>query len=287
MSISLVESNQEKAVTLIDQGMEMYLKDNKRIGRAVGLNYLGQIAHQQSLWEVAKCYFQEAYSILLQLNDTREIGGVINNLGIAFLSLGNYDAALKCFDESIKRHEKFDIQGVAMSQCNIGIAYEGIEDWQKSMRAHIKSVSLFERLGNLRHLWNAYLNVSRVSARIGDIILAEENIQKAKYILLVGGSKIGLAEANRVEGLIKYLKKEWDQALSLFDKSDNLCREINDKHGKADTLRERAYMFIEKGDHVQAMDLLKQAKKAFDDIGSVGDANSVKYKMDSLQKGIQ
>lgn len=282
-AILLAQNKWDAAVQLFEQGIKMNTRADNNNGIAVGYNYLGQIAHSRGQWAVAKDHFQKSLNIVSEVNDVVKMAQISNNLGLISFAEGDNKRATYYFKSSSRQHTKNNNNiGIAAVDSNLGMVYERLEEWDKAINYHRESVEIIERMGNTRQLWNAYINTARVSARTHDLKLAEEIIEKAKNILKGLKNPRGLAEAKRVDGLIAYLKKEWDQANAFFDESEQLCTEANDPYGHAETIRERAYMYMMKGDRDRAIDTLQQAERAFHDIGANGDVAVIRRKLEEL-----
>lgn len=283
-AIYLAQSKWDMANERFCKSKEMYTKIDDRIGLAAANNYIGNVAVFQSKWDIALRFYQIALSHVIPNKNVARTAIIKNNVGHIFLRKGDYDTAIGYFIESLDTHKKINnITGMADAFTNLGVIYEIHEDWDNALKCHNESVEFAERTGNTRQLWNVYINVARVYARTGDIKLAELIIYRATNILHASPNKLGIAEAKRVEGLIRYLKNDWASAEILFDESETLCKETNDMQGQAETICERAYMSIEKGNYNQALSLLEQAKEAFVDIGAKGEVAIVTQKMITIK----
>ncbi|MBM3263428.1 MAG: tetratricopeptide repeat protein [candidate division Zixibacteria bacterium] len=177
-----------------------------------------------------------------------------------------------------------NILGLGESATNLGMVFEREEDWGNALKYHAESIELLERIGHSRHLWNAYINYSRVLARTGDIALAQEILQKAYAILKDVKNVRGLAEAKRVEGLIASIQGGWDRAKTFFDESERLCGEADDPLGHAQTLHERAILYIRKGDTDMAVSCFVQARAAFEKLRAMGSVRHIDRQLELLVK---
>lgn len=282
--VVLAQGSIDKAKKLTEQSITIFRSINHKAGLITGLSMLGQIEYRLSSWDSALQYFKNVYQLLLDINDQTKIGNSLNNIGLIYLAIGDYDNALRVFDKGVLMHKQHnDLIGLANIYCNKGMAYEGMESWNESIKFNLKSVTIYERLGSLRFLWNAYINTSRLYARMENLVMAEEQIQKAKKILEVIHMHRGNAESKRVEGLICYLKNDWDDAIDFLDQSIECCIKNKDLYGQADTFRERGYMYIKKEQKALAVKNLKQAEQLFSSIGSKGDAKLARKKREELQ----
>ena len=289
LGILLRNRNQwNEALKLFEQSLLLYTRGNNQREIAVVHTHMGTISSWRGQWATAKQHYQIALEIMIDLDEIADIASITSNLGNVALAEGEDDAAIKYYEMSAQGHQQTDnILGIAEVDANLGMVYERTEQWEEALRFHKESVELFERMGNSRNLWNAYVNYARMLARISDLNLAEEICQKAKEILIGQGNQRGLAEARRVDGLIASLRGEWKTAIQRFDESEQLCQEARDPYGHGETLRERAFMLLRRGDAEQAVAVLQQAEQAFLEIGAHGDAAIVQRKLDEIQNSLQ
>jgi predicted ATPase len=280
----LVGRNQwDAAIPLFEKSIEMFSQVDDQIGIASGHNYLGNIAHWHSQWKQAYIHYYIALEIVTKENDNFRIAVIANNIGnIAFLE-GNKNKAIYYYNISIKSHKKIEnILGIAEVKANIALIYERTQQWTQALCYHKESMELLETIAHSRHLWNAYINYARVLARINDLVLAKEILQKSYYILKDIKNYRGLAEAKRVDGLIAYLENNWDKAEVLFDESERLSREAEDPYGYAETLRERGDMFLRKAEKDRAIEYLQRAEQAFQGIDAKGEVALTQKKLNEL-----
>jgi tetratricopeptide (TPR) repeat protein len=281
----LVGRNQwNAAIQLFEQSMKLYEQAQDDMGIGSVNNYLGNIAYWRGQWEKATFFYDQALYIFKNKNELLNSAIVNSNLGNIYYSQGDNEKAIDYYNNSFNINKVVNnILGIAEVDINLGMVYERMEQWDKALEYHRDSVDLLERMGHTRQLWNAYINYSRVLARIKDVTLAGEIITKAHKILKDIKSQRGMAEARRVDGLIASMAQEWKLAGNMFDESERLCLESKDPYGHAETLRERGYMFIEKGDHKQGIHFLHQAEQAFQAIGAKGDVTLIQSKLKNLE----
>lgn len=281
-AILVGQNKWDAAIQLFEKSIEMYGKSGDMIGVAIGENYLGNLAYQRGQWNKAWNHYHRALDITTAHDDLVKTAGLANNIGLVTLAMGDNEEAIHYYNISSEGHKKSNnISGIAEVDTNLGMVYERLENWDKAIQYHRESVELFERMGNTRHLCIVYVNYARVSARTNDLKLAQDINEKAKLILKDLNNHRGLAEAKRVDGLIAYLREEWDRAEAFFDESEQLCTEAKDPYGHAETIRERAYMYIQKGDRDRAIATLQQAERAFHDIGANGDVAVIRRKLET------
>ena len=166
----------------------------------------------------AMLYYYKAIDILRQSNDSILLASAILNAGDEFLNRKNYDSALVYFQESGKIYEKVNYQ--------IGEAYS---------------------LGN----------TGMVYANIGNISLAEKNINEAINILL---------ELEDYYPICVYLismcdiymqKEDQKRALAYAMRSLTLARQYGLKDQISDANKKLSELYEQSGNHVEALKYYK------------------------------
>jgi tetratricopeptide (TPR) repeat protein len=129
--------------------------------RAESLKNLGMTLSRLGRYEEALQHFDEAldYSV-----DTDMTGFILNNLGVVHLALGDNDAAIRCYQESLARHQETGNQwAAAMVLNNLGMEYARLRDHEKAYDCLQRSLSIRETIGDQWGLAGCYNNMGLVA----------------------------------------------------------------------------------------------------------------------------
>ena len=97
-----------------------------------------------------------ALDIFKQLGDSVEISGVLNNLGLLYQNMSDYDRALETFIHVMAIEERLgNINGLARTYNNIGIQYFRNSNYDKAIEYHRKAMVYSKRSNNQRFLSSA------------------------------------------------------------------------------------------------------------------------------------
>lgn len=283
-AILRIQNKWDAAIKLFKQSLKLYTVCDDKTGIASILTFIGHIFQYRGQYTNAKQYFQRALRLSQEIHNNEMIANISCNIGNIALFEGENSTAIQFYKTTVKSHRRIgNVLGIAEGTHNLGIVYERQELWDEALNCYRESVDLLERMGISRHLGTSYINYARVLSRTGDLSLAKEICHKGRQIITTSGNQRWLAEAIRVEGLISYLGGDWDTALNNFKKSEELCKKAKDPYGLAETFRERAYMLFRRGDVSQAITVMQQAEKAFQEIGAKADVEIVRRKLTEMR----
>jgi tetratricopeptide (TPR) repeat protein len=113
----------------------------------------------------------------------------LNNIGICYQHLGNYEAALKNLTEGLVVKEKMygpTHPSLASSHVNIGLLYQSRQDHDKALQHFKKSADIFKTCYGDKHpqLQSIYRNVSLSIDRNKELShkFKELSVESLKYI---------------------------------------------------------------------------------------------------------
>ncbi|GHN03140.1 histidine kinase [Cytophagales bacterium WSM2-2] len=98
----------------------------------------------------------------------KQIKFILNNAGIASVSLGNYDKALEYHYQSLQiREEEGDKKSIRNALNNIGLVFYNLRDYEKSIQYCLKAVAISEELHDFGGMERVYINLGLASNQLG------------------------------------------------------------------------------------------------------------------------
>lgn len=99
-------------------------------------------------YEARKC-LEKAKEIFKRNHDNFGISYTIHNLGMIHQQQGNYEEAVKKYNQSLKIEEELgDKSGIAITLHQIGRIDEEEGEWSSALRNYFISLSIFEKLNS-------------------------------------------------------------------------------------------------------------------------------------------
>lgn len=182
----------EKAIKYLEQSIKITEKTKDRISKVVALNILGSVYKKMNNAEKAlicykKALFEAKKNKTPSADDIRSISISKNSIGNVYMTLNQYELALKQFNKAIKvLRDSNDLKSFALNYQNIGYALENLGDIDAALKNYNKSLEY---------------NVEDKSV-IGQIIcynsICRILIKKKEYEEAL---KVAIANYDRVKGL--------------------------------------------------------------------------------------
>ena len=279
--VSAQLSDYMHAIQYYRSGIELFTKGKDYSGKAVAYNKLANFYRKASKYEEAKEAFSMAEEIVkeYELDDLFLKAEILNNMGILYLNLRDYNKALNYYydamhiRENLNKSERRD-KAIAYSYQNIGTAYQKKGDFENAIKWHEKALNLRKEVYGPNHqILSDSLNMlgnditelvhytnGRCSYSYND---AKENLDKALDLRekQLGSMHTSVAWSYQSHGIWHFYQGHTEEAISCFNK----CLQIRqDKLGSNHAYTAEAFYWLgvanEKTEKEQAINFLRKAE---------------------------
>jgi len=267
-----------KTYTLIEQGIRQYetiqieAYTSRQFFQANTLTLQGNQQYANSQFEAAIQSWQQALIIYQEIGDLREESMSLNNLGEAYLELGEYKKAIDFIQQSLQIERQIGNRwGRVDSLESLANFYGALEDHQKEIDfLSEREVQFLNRNFQKINIDLSPIRASDLSPmRASDFFMELEMSlsppmppKKADILIKQGSEHF---EANRFEAAIQ----SWQQALIIY-------QEIGDHQEEAISLNNLGYAYHLLRDYQKAINFYKQSLAIFQQIGNhEGEAKSL------------
>jgi len=194
-----------------------------------------------------------------------ELSKTYNNLGTAYLSIGNYLASIENHNKSHELKLQIgDIKGAGISLVNIG----NVHFYQGNLDEANKSY--FEALDVLQTT-NEYKEISTTQTSIGNVYFQQGNYEEAlKYYLESlkieeeHNNKSGLSRSYISVGNVHYQLGNMNQSLYYYKQAYIMKKEIGDNKGEAGCLNNIGNIYRFQRDFHKAAETYLEAQKIYE-----------------------
>ena len=155
--------------------------------------------------------FNEALEIYDSLGRERATANVYLGMGNVYTKVGEFTEARDSYQKALNVFQKYDMPyGVALTFANLAFMYDGMAQYDTALIYHLKGLRIRESLPNKDDLTRSLIGVGRGYKAVGNFILAEKYLKRARELATDIGSKpmlrdiyINLAELAEKKGIYR------------------------------------------------------------------------------------
>ncbi len=193
----------------------------------------------------------------------------INNLGNLKLELGNHQAAILAYEESLEIYRSIGFRdGISTELNNLGLVYMFQGDVERARGALDESLRLRRDGGDRLALPNTLSNLGDLTVEAEDYDHAEQYYTEALAIRREVGNLRGMALSCYSLGVVAHLRGEHSRAQAWFDEGLEYQIQIDDVYTLALLMMGLGRLHLDTGNTVIAMERLSRALEAFHRMGS-------------------
>lgn len=250
-SSQIIKSKPEKALELADEVLKLMKSDNNKELKAKIFDIIGKSYIELGNYKEALIYTLEAYELNKYLKKKNEICISLNDLGIIYGSLYQYDKsmhallhALELGEDSLNQIKR------AHLYANIGTVYEKTRNYTKSLEHYEKAYSIYLKENANQYLGKILNDIGSIYHKLGNIRKALEfNKKSIKIYKEIENQKEVSASLLSIGKLYYDLKdyelaeEYYNEALKLSKKSEEeeLICSIYNELGKAEIRKKEIY----------------------------------------------
>jgi len=212
------KSQLAKAETLAKESVDLLREIGTYGERAVATNLLGLCLMNQGRYYESERWLANAAELYKLAND--ELGEIkaLSNIGVVFFYQGNYSASTKNYLNALRVAEiRKDTIMIAEIRMNLGHNFSVQKDFVKSTSYLRDAAFLFKKMGDIRGAAKAIsgLGTSYFNWRKHDSSYTYH--EEARQLFLATGDLSGVAQSLNNQGEILLLRKNFTDALTLFE----------------------------------------------------------------------
>jgi tetratricopeptide (TPR) repeat protein len=194
---------------------------------------------------------------------------LLNNIGVVYKTLGEYDKAIEFYQENLKIQEQVgNTLEVAKSKANIANVYFAFEiDFEKALEEYKESLELFqqyhqaepESILGIRGLATVYMNIGIMYKELDTLEQALDNFNQALEYYISLDDKTGIAATQRNIGNVYMEQGRYQDALSSVQTSLEHYREIGQRKEEAEDLKNLGKIHYRMKNYSQALEYMNQS----------------------------
>lgn len=187
--LAIVDSFQghyEQAVAKAETSLALTSKINHKQGLAFGQNLRGTLAQRLGDYTAAREHYEASLGLRRELGDKHGTAVVLNNLGNLANAEQDFAAARQYYEESQLIFKEINYKpGRAATLGNAGVVAMRLGQLAESRQLHDESLLLKQELGNRRSISISLINLGEVTTLLGELDAARRAFHEALRLTMV------------------------------------------------------------------------------------------------------
>ncbi|MFI5151238.1 MAG: tetratricopeptide repeat protein [Bacteroidia bacterium] len=199
---------------------------------------------------------------------TKGVGICLNDIGVMFEALGNYDSALVYEMHALEIRKKIsDRKGEAQSQMCLGVLYYKQSNFDMALEYYYEALHYYQKTGDKVYTNYVYNSMGAIYGHQKKWDKALDNFNESLKINKEAGNKEGIADAYSNIGAIYAEQHLFKQALSYQQESMKMRKEAGNKEGVASSLNNMAVIEYGLHDYSKAVEDMLAALEIRKELG--------------------
>lgn len=168
LASEMKQTDSQKAIEVAFQALDL-AETKSETDIAFASNLIGYCYLEAEQFDSAMKYLDMAYKVAEHNADTVYMAKSLNNIGIVYLSLGDYELGLEKMEQSgwLEFQSKY-YQDASTSYNNIGALQLQLGQHKKARLSLMKALDIARDSGDKENQSNAYLNLGALEFKMGD-----------------------------------------------------------------------------------------------------------------------
>ena len=206
-----------------------------------------------------------------EIGDRGGEGRPYGNLGIACMSLGDYQKAIECHEKHLKIAIEFGDRGSeGRAYGNLGNAYQSQGDYRKAIEYHEKHLKIAIDIGDRGGQGRGYGNLGNAYQSVGDYRKANEYHEKDLKTAIEIGDVGAEGRAYGNLGNDFNFLGDYRKAIVCYEKRLKIAIEIGDKGGEGRACGNLGVAYLSLGDYRKSIECYEKYLKIALQIGDRG-----------------
>ncbi|UCE18374.1 MAG: tetratricopeptide repeat protein [Gemmatimonadota bacterium] len=258
-------------------------KDPRNV--AEGLTDLGVVYFELGNCDFALGHFERAFRLAEKIGYEAVMANVLNNLSVISAVQGYLDRAVLHGQDCLARYGKLqDRFGLAQAYNNLGMVYLEKRASQNALDCFEKGLHVSHRLESCALVATIYVNKADYNLRRSDFRAASHFCELASGLYRQLGDYRGIAETEKIFGLIAFSSGDPQRARALLEHALELTKRHGTYYALAEVYRELGSFYRKKGYRRKAYAALSTAFSSFEQLGSKKKAGQIKSELYQLHK---
>lgn len=214
----------------------------------------------------------------------------INNEGVCYKNISNFDSAFTCYFKANKFLTDIDsLQETAKSYNNLGNLYLSTGDYYSALQNFLLSLKIKREYNDSLHIGSTLLNMGEVQLRLNNLQKAKEYYIESLKIRKKTKDTIGISSCYVNLGILQKRNSNFSEAMNYFNMALNLCNIgfCGEKHIRLIAMENIGELYNQLDQKDKALSIFKTCLLFAKDLNSIDDITYCKNEIANIiiQKG--
>jgi len=253
--LGFIPDEWKKQKQYFEEALSIFRKTGDRIGEALSLRGLGEVAISTSGFELTIQRFQESLKFFQELGNERWIASMLDELGYAYWIVGDYEKAKKYHHESPLLHREIGnrhAEAIALNLLAIDMA--ALEEFGRAIQLLQNALEICKEIGAGLDVSVAHTNLAECFIATGDF--ANAALHARESFLYTQNNLDSLSWPNRTLGEALVGIGELQDAKEYLRKSVEISHSLQHKCDELLAIKAISAYFAAHGEGAKALELL-------------------------------
>ncbi|MDP8203420.1 MAG: tetratricopeptide repeat protein, partial [Candidatus Tenebribacter mawsonii] len=219
--------------------------------------------HEQALY-----YYLESMDIESEIGNKDGIAGSLNNIGMVYENLSDYNKALEYFRRAEAVYKEIGNKyGQALTLDNIGSIFRDLTNYDKSIEYHLRALKIHEEIDDKTGIAKNLGNIGMIYDNIGEREKALDYYHRSLKMEEELGNQLGIAGILNNIGIIYDDMRQYDIAIEYYKNSHDIYKEISNLNGVADASNNIGVAYKNQKKYEMALQFLQESLDSYNIIG--------------------
>ncbi|MCB0408756.1 MAG: tetratricopeptide repeat protein [Flavobacteriales bacterium] len=224
-------SNPDSAFNIAEEHFDFAKAKNNTEHMAIASGTKGVSFYMRANYYEAVKYYHQSLSLYEKIEQKQGQAQMLNNLGLIYKELEEYDTALVYYNKSLVLKESINDQwGISSTYSNIGNIYRKKGNHSKALEFHQKSLAIKKEVDDKKGMAVALNNIGSVLEDLGQLEEAIEHFRQGLLIFEETNNQKGIAGTHNNIGRIYYKQHNYDLAILHCKKAYQIATELGLVH---------------------------------------------------------
>jgi tetratricopeptide (TPR) repeat protein len=254
------------AIDKYQESLSVWRNLDDRRMMAYSLNEVGLIYGDLGEYQKALDAYAQARALYEMINDPRGRAGMLSNIGWVYSTLGEYQKAIDFHEQALAATRALGDPYNPLQLSNIGANYAALGKYPKALDIHLQVLSIRRARNDLGGQAITLNNIANCYEHLGEKQKALDYYGQALALMPNLANGFYTATTLNHIGVLYRDLGEPQKSLDYFGQALQLRRAIGDRNGEAATLSQIARLERDRGDLVEARNRIEAALAAVESL---------------------